>query len=179
MKDIARTSQAVRFSPMFIENKLKFSAYIGEAVVLGHERPWLAAILCIRYSMVAKWAESQRIGFTTYQNLAANPQVERLLAGEIENVNASLPAGQRLRRFVLLYKDLDADDGELTRTRKVRRNIIDERYRQIIDAIYSGARKVHIVTEVTFEDGRKGRIEADLAIHDTKAHGNVADKLAA
>jgi long-chain acyl-CoA synthetase len=179
VKDIARTSHGVRFSPMFIENKLKFSPYIGEGVVLGHGRPWLAAILCIRYSMVAKWAESRRIGFTTYQNLAANPEVEQLLAGEVENVNASLPEGQRVRRFLLLYKDLDADDGELTRTRKVRRSVIDERYRQIVDAIYAGSRKVHIVTEVTFEDGRKGRIEADLAIHDTKAHGQAPERAAA
>ncbi|HMR32755.1 MAG TPA: AMP-binding protein [Geminicoccaceae bacterium] len=179
VKDMARTSDGVRFSPMFIENKLKFSPYIGEAVVLGHGRPWLAAILCIRYSMVAKWAESRRIGFTTYQNLAANPQIERLLAGEVETVNASLPEPQRIRRFLLLYKDLDADDGELTRTRKVRRNIIDERYRQIIDAIYAGMERVHIVTEVTFEDGRKGRIEADLAIHATAAAGAVPAKAAA
>lgn len=179
VKDMARTSDGVRFSPMFIENKLKFSPYIGEAVVLGHGRPWLAAILCIRYSMAAKWAESRRIGFTTYQNLAANPEVERLLAGEVETVNASLPEPQRIRRFLVLYKDLDADDGELTRTRKVRRNIIDERYRQIIDAIYAGKERVHIVTEVTFEDGRKGRIEADLAIHATAAAGAVRAKAAA
>ena len=179
VKDMASTSDGVRFSPMFIENKLKFSAYIGEAVVLGHGRPWLVAILCIRYSMVAKWAETRRIGFTTYQNLAANPEVERLLGAEVETVNASLPEPQRIRRFVLLYKDLDADDGELTRTRKVRRNIIDERYRQIIDAIYAGKERVHIITEVTFEDGRKGRIEADLAIHATAAAGAVRAKAAA
>ena len=179
VKDMASTSDGVRFSPMFIENKLKFSAYIGEAVVLGHGRPWLAAILCIRYSMVAKWAENRRIGFTTYQNLAANPQVERLLAAEVETVNASLPEPQRIRRFLVLYKDLDADDGELTRTRKVRRNVIDERYRQIIDAIYAGRERVHIVTEVTFEDGRKGRIEADLAIHDTAARGGATARAAA
>jgi long-chain acyl-CoA synthetase len=169
VKDIATTSDGVRFSPQFIENKLKFSSYIGEGVVLGHGRPWLAAILCIRYSMVAKWAESRRIGFTTYQNLAANPRVEQLLAGEVESVNASLPKSQRIRRFLLLYKALDADDGELTRTRKVRRSVIDERYRQIVDAIYAGLPRVHIVTEVTFEDGRKGRIEADLQIHDAPA----------
>ena len=91
VKDIARTSQPVRFQPQFIENKLKFSPYVGECVVLGNGRPFLAAILCIRYSMVAKWAEGRRIGFTTYQNLAAHPQVGELLAGEVEKVNASLP----------------------------------------------------------------------------------------
>jgi long-chain acyl-CoA synthetase len=179
VKDIATTSEGVRFSPQFIENKLKFSSYIGEGVVLGHGRPWLAAILCIRYSMVAKWAENRRIGFTTYQNLAANPRVEQLLAGEVESVNASLPESQRIRRFLLLYKALDADDGELTRTRKVRRSVIDERYRQIVDAIYAGLPRVHIVTEVTFEDGRKGRIEADLKIHDAPADTGPAARAAA
>ena len=163
VKDIARTSTGIRFSPQFIENKLKFSPFVGECVVLGNGRPFLAAILCIRYSMVAKWAEGRRIGFTTYQNLAAHPQVGELLAGEVAKVNASLPEAQRIRRFLLLYKELDPDDGELTRTRKVRRNVVDERYAGLIEAIYRGQPQVHVETEVTFEDGRKGRIEADLA----------------
>ncbi len=179
VKDIATTSHAVRFSPQFIENKLKFSPYVGECMVLGHDRPWLAAILCIRYSMVAKWAEGRRIGFTTYQNLAANPEVAELLAGEVEKVNASLPEGQRLRRFVLLYKELDADDGELTRTRKVRRNVVSERFRPIIDALYAGLPRVRVETDVTFEDGRKGRITADLELRDTTAAGKPLTRVAA
>lgn len=169
VRDIATTSGGDRFSPQFVENKLKFSPYIGECVVLGHGRPWLAAIVCIRYSMVAKWAEARRIGFTTYQNLAANRDVAGLLAGEVERVNASLPEPQRLRRFVLLYKELDADDGELTRTRKVRRNVVDERHGPVIDAVYAGLPRVHVEAEVAFEDGRKGRITADLEIRDTSA----------
>jgi long-chain acyl-CoA synthetase len=169
VQDIARTSGGVKFSPQFIENKLKFSPYIGECVVLGSGRPFLAVILCIRYSMVSKWAETNRVGFTTYQNLAANPQVYDLLAGEVEKVNASLPEAQRIQRFLLLYKELDPDDGELTRTRKVRRNIIDQRYGAIIEAIYGGLPQAHIETEVTFEDGRTGRVVADLEIRDTGA----------
>ena len=169
VKDIATTAAGVRFSPQYIENKLKFSPYIGECVVFGQGRPWLAAILCIRFSMVAKWAEARRVGFTTYQNLAANPDVQALLAGEVEKVNASLPEGQRLARFLVLYKELDADDGELTRTRKVRRGVIDERYARLIEAIYAGERTVHVATEVTFEDGRKGRMNADIVLHDTAA----------
>ena len=167
VKDIAATTGGSRFSPQFIENKLKFSPYVGECVVLGSGRPFLSAILCIRYAMVAKWAEARRIGFTTYQNLAANPQVAELLAGEVAKVNASLPEAQRIQRFLLLYKELDPDDGELTRTRKVRRAVIDERYAALIAAIYRGAPNVRVETEVTFEDGRKGRIEADLVIHDS------------
>ncbi|MFO1068892.1 MAG: AMP-binding protein [Geminicoccaceae bacterium] len=169
VKDIATTSSGTRFSPQFIENKLKFSPYIGECVVLGDGRPWLGAILCIRYAMVAKWAEARHIGFTTYQNLSANPEVEALVAGEVARVNASLPPAQRIRRYLLLYKELDADDGELTRTRKVRRGVVDERYRTIIDALYAGLPRVRIETRVTFEDGRQGQVSADLALHDAPA----------
>jgi long-chain acyl-CoA synthetase len=169
VKDIARTAAGTRFSPQFIENKLKFSPFVGECVVLGNGRPFLAAILCIRYSMVAKWAESRRISFTTYQNLAAHPQVGELLAGEVAKVNASLPDAQRIQRFLLLYKEFDPDDGELTRTRKVRRSVVDERYALLIDAIYRGQPRVRVETEVTFEDGRKGRTEAEMAIRDSDA----------
>ncbi|MGI9510523.1 MAG: AMP-binding protein [Geminicoccaceae bacterium] len=164
VKDLATTSGGVRFSPQFIENKLKFSPYIGECVVLGHERDGITAILCIRHSMVEKWAEARGLGFTTYTSLAALPEVYALIQSEVEKVNASLPPAQRIGRFLLLYKELDADDGELTRTRKVRRAVIDERYAPIIEAIYDGRDRVVIETEVTFEDGRKGQIRADMAI---------------
>jgi long-chain acyl-CoA synthetase len=168
LKDIATTSAGDRFSPQYIENKLKFSPYIGECVVLGHGRAFVTAIICIRYSMIAKWAEQNRIGFTTYANLAANAKVQALVEGEVAQVNASLPEAQRIQRFLLLFKELDADDGELTRTRKVRRNVVDERYAPLIDALYDGRERVQIETEVTFEDGRKGLIKADMAIRDTE-----------
>jgi len=166
VRDIATTATGVRFSPQFIENKLKFSPYIGECVVLGNDRPAVTAILCMRYAMVARWAEGQGLAFTTYTHLAARPEVYELIAKEVEKVNASLPPAQRISRFLLLYKELDADDGELTRTRKVRRGVIDQRYRALIDALYSGERKVAVETEVTFEDGRTGRVTAEMAIHD-------------
>ncbi len=170
LKDLARTQAGIRFSPQYLENKLKFSPFIGEAVVLGNDRPWLAAILCIRWSMVSKWAESRGVAYTNYQNLAANPKVYELLLGEVEKVNASLPEGQRIRRFVLLHKELDPDDGEVTRTRKVRRGVIDQRYRTIIEAIYAGRERVVYEGEVTFEDGHKGLVRAELRIQDTSAH---------
>ena len=166
LRDIATTATGVRFSPQFIENKLKFSPYIGECVVLGNGRPAVTAILCMRYAMVARWAEGQGLAFTTYTHLAARPEVYELMAKEVEKVNASLPPAQRISRFLLLYKELDADDGELTRTRKLRRGVIDERYRTLIDALYSGQERVAVETEVTFEDGRTGRITAEMAIHD-------------
>jgi long-chain acyl-CoA synthetase len=169
VKDLATTSKGVRFSPQFIENKLKFSPYIGECVVLGHGHAQITAILCIRYSMVSKWAEGQGLAFTTYTNLSALPEVYALLQGEVEKVNASLPDAQRIRRFLLLYKELDADEGELTRTRKVRRSVIDERYAPLIQALYSGQDRIVLETEVTVEDGRTGQIRAEMAIRDLAA----------
>ena len=128
IKDLAETSRGDRFSPQYIENKLKFSPYIAEAVVLGAGRDALAAMICIRYSIISKWAEKNRISFTTYTDLASRPEVYALLRKEVETVNATLPPAQRISRFLLLYKELDADDGELTRTRKVRRSVINEKY---------------------------------------------------
>ncbi|HEY9568976.1 MAG TPA: AMP-binding protein, partial [Thalassobaculum sp.] len=166
LKDIAETAQGVRFSPQYIENKLKFSPYVGEAVILGAGRDYLTAIICVRFSIVAKWAEKNRIGFTSYTGLSAEPQVYDLIRGEVERVNASLPERQRIRRFLLLYKELDADDGELTRTRKVRRGVVGERYGQLVEALYGDAAAAHLDTEVTFEDGRKGRVQATMRIDD-------------
>ena len=176
VKDLATTSNGVNFSPQFIENKLKFSPYIGECVVLGNGHEMVTAILCIRYSMVSKWAEAKGLGFTTYTNLSALPEVYALIQGEVDKVNATLPPAQRIARFLLLYKELDADDGELTRTRKVRRSVIDERYAPIIEALYGGQDRVVMETEVTFEDGRTGQIRADMTI---VATGDGVDQMAA
>jgi long-chain acyl-CoA synthetase len=162
VKDLATTSTGMRFSPQYVENKLKFSTYIAEAVILGAGRPYLAAMICIRYSVVGKWAEKRRISFTTYTDLAGKPEVYALIRREVESVNASLPEGQRIRRFVLLYKELDADDGELTRTRKVRRGVIAEKYASIIDALYSDAEYVAIDTVIHFQDGSRQRIVTRL-----------------
>jgi long-chain acyl-CoA synthetase len=178
VRDIATTATGVRFSPQFIENKLKFSPYIGECVVLGNARPAVTAILCVRYSMVAKWAEGRGLAFTTYTHLSARPEVYDLLAGEVDKVNATLPPAQRITRFLLLYKELDADDGELTRTRKVRRGVIDERYRTLIEALYSGQSKVAVETEVTFEDGRTGMIKAEMAIRDAAPEAALVQEAA-
>ena len=164
IKDLATTSGGTRFSPQFIENKLKFSPYIAEAVILGHDKPWLAAIICIRYSIVSKWAEQRGIAFTNYTSLASRPEVYRLLREEVERVNATLPEAQRVRKFLLLYKELDADDGELTRTRKVRRNVIAEKYADIIDAIYSDTPVVQVDTVIRFQDGSTSRVRTDLVL---------------
>ncbi|MEQ1614336.1 MAG: AMP-binding protein, partial [Hyphomicrobiaceae bacterium] len=164
MKDLAATTGGERFSPQYIENKLKFSPYISEAVILGDKRDYPAAIICIRFAIVSKWAEQRRMSFTTYSDLSSRKEVYDLIAGELARVNASLPPAQKLRKFILLYKELDADDGELTRTRKVRRSVIAEKYADIIDAVYSNANEVKVDTEIAFQDGTKQRIRTSLPI---------------
>jgi len=164
VKDMAETSGGVKFSPQYIENKLKFSPYVGETVILGAGKPFLTAIICVRFSIVSKWAEKNRVGFTSYTGLSAEDRVYDLIRGEVERVNAGLPEHQRIRRFLLLYKELDADDGELTRTRKVRRGVVADRYGQLIDSLYSDAKTATLDTEVTFEDGRRTRVQADMKI---------------
>jgi long-chain acyl-CoA synthetase len=166
IKDLAQTARGERFSPQYIENKLKFSPYIAETVVLGAGRDALAAMICIRFSIISKWAEKKRISFTTYTDLASRPEVYALLRREVEAVNATLPPAQRIAKFLLLYKELDADDGELTRTRKVRRNVINEKYASIIDDIYGGARDIPVNTVIRFQDGTTQRIRTTLAVVD-------------
>ncbi len=166
ISDLAATVHGDKFSPQFIENKLKFSPFIAEAVVQGDGRDYLAAIICIRFEIVAKWAEQRGIAFTNYINLSAQESVYALIRKEVETVNESLPASQRIRKFLLLYKQLDADDGELTRTRKVRRGVIKEKYAEIIDAIYSDQELVHIDTVITFQDGNKSRVQTDMRVVD-------------
>ncbi|MGY3136340.1 long-chain acyl-CoA synthetase [Bradyrhizobium sp. USDA 4501] len=166
IKDLAKTSRGERFSPQYIENKLKFSPYVAEAVVLGAGRDALAAMICIRYSIISKWAEKNRISFTTYTDLSSRPEVYALLKNEVETVNATLPPAQRISRFLLLYKELDADDGELTRTRKVRRGVINEKYADIIDAIYRGKATIPVDTVIRFQDGSIQRVRTTLEVVD-------------
>jgi long-chain acyl-CoA synthetase len=175
IKDLAETSRGERFSPQYIENKLKFSTYIAEAVVLGAGREALASMICIRYSIISKWAEKNRISFTTYTDLASRPEVYALLQKEVEAVNATLPVPQRISKFLLLYKELDADDGELTRTRKVRRGVINEKYADIIDAIYRGEANIAVDTVIRFQDGTTQRIRTTLRVIDLAGQPRFAE----
>ncbi|HCG5557239.1 TPA: long-chain fatty acid--CoA ligase [Vibrio parahaemolyticus] len=170
LKDMSETSHGDRYSPQFIENKLKFSPFIAEAVVVGKGRPWLSAIICIRYAIVAKWAEQKGIAFTNYTNLSAQPEVYRAIREEVLKVNESLPDAQKISKFILLYKELDADDGELTRTRKVRRGVVAEKYGDIIETIYSAAPTVDVDTVITYQDGTKTRIQTSLVIETLIQH---------
>ncbi|EJG1805166.1 TPA: long-chain fatty acid--CoA ligase [Vibrio parahaemolyticus] len=170
LKDMSETSHGDRYSPQFIENKLKFSPFIAEAVVVGKDRPWLSAIICIRYAIVAKWAEQKGIAFTNYTNLSAQPEVYKAIREEVMKVNESLPDAQKISKFILLYKELDADDGELTRTRKVRRGVVAEKYGDIIETIYSAAPNVDVDTVITYQDGTKTRIQTSLVIETLIQH---------
>ncbi|MGE4291469.1 MAG: AMP-binding protein [Desulfovibrio sp.] len=164
LKDVMRLAGGTRFSPQFLENKLKFSPYVREAVVLGQEQPHTAAILCIDMDIVGRWAESQMITYTTYQDLAAKDAVYALLRGEVETINAGLPPEVRIRRFALLFKELDADDGELTRTRKVRRGVISQRYGALVEALYTDDCALNLETEIKYQDGRSRSMCGEIRI---------------
>jgi long-chain acyl-CoA synthetase len=164
VKDVMHLNDGTRFSPQFIENKLKFSPYIKECVCLGDKRDFIASMLCIDYPNVGKWAESRRISYTTYTDLAGKPEVLELLAKEVEKVNATLPAKTRIDRFVPLYKELDADDDELTRTRKVRRAFVGERYRHVIEGMYAGEKAIPIDAVIKYQDGKTSNIKTTLVV---------------
>ena len=168
-KDVGRLADGTLFAPKYVENKLKFFADIKEAVVFGADRPHAAAFINIDALALGHWAERQGVTYGSYQELALLDAVGERIRGRIAAVNRDLAAepnlaGSQIRRFVILPKEFDADDGELTRTRKVRRRLIGERYRALVEALYSGAAAAAIATEITFEDGRTSRIAAQLRI---------------
>jgi len=162
--DVGKLSDGSPFAPQFLENKLKFSPFIGEAVAFGHGRPFVAAMVAINAETVGKWAERRGIGYTSFRDLSANPQVRQLVRDEIRKCNATLPPAARVRRFLLLNKELDADDNEVTRTRKIRRRFVTEKYDTVVAALYGGQSDVELVTDITFENGRKSTIRSNLAI---------------
>ncbi|MBG0790635.1 MAG: AMP-binding protein [Desulfovibrionaceae bacterium] len=169
LKDVMHLRDGTQFSPQFLENKIKFSPFLRESVVLGGGRDYVAAILCIDMAIVGHWAESNMITYTTYQDLAAKDEVYDLIRGEVAKTNAGLPEETRIRRFCLLYKELDPDDGELTRTRKVRRATINERYGALIEALYTDACAMNLETEITYQDGRVREMCGNIRIEDMEA----------
>ena len=145
---------------------MKFSPYVGEAVILGSKKPYLTAIICIRFSIVSKLAEKWQLAFTSYTGLAADKKIYDLIEEEIKKVNKNQPENLKITKFLLLFKELEADDGELTRTRKVRRSVVNTRYKPLIDSLYKDVKLANINTEVTYEDGRKGKIKASMEIRE-------------
>ncbi|WP_339773479.1 AMP-binding protein [uncultured Pseudosulfitobacter sp.] len=182
-KDVGKMADGSLFAPKYVENKLKFYPNILEAVVFGNGRDECTAFINIDLTAVSNWAERNNIAYASYQELAGHPQVLATIQSHVEAVNRSVAedemlSGCQVHRFVVLHKELDADDGELTRTRKVRRKKIEEKFHDIITALYDGSEQISTVTEVTYEDGRKGAIKATLEIRDAAVQ-QVATRMAA
>jgi long-chain acyl-CoA synthetase len=172
-RDLSRLGDGTIFPPKYLENKLKFSPYIREAVCVGQGRPFVTALVNIDFAAVGNWAERRGLAYTSYTDLAQKPAVYELIHGDVARVNKSLLddevlRGAQIRRFLILHKELDPDDEEITRTRKVRRGYIAQKYAALIDALYSGQDHVQVDAKVTYEDGRTGTVRADVRIRDAE-----------
>jgi long-chain acyl-CoA synthetase len=183
-KDVGRLKDGTLFAPKYLENKLKFFPYIKEAVAFGHGREMACAMINIDFDAVANWAERRNLAYSGYTDLASQAQVFDLVRDCVEKVNADLAGdptlgGSQIRRFLILHKELDPDDGEITRTRKVRRGFIGDKYGVLVDALYGGKKECYVETQVKFEDGRVGKIAANLKIADAKTFPVAAAKQAA
>jgi long-chain acyl-CoA synthetase len=169
-KDVGKLADGTPFAPQFVENKLKFSPYVGEAVAFGQDRPFVAAMIAIDMGTVGNWAERHNLAYTSYQDLSAKPEIRALIRDEIGKCNEGLPEAGRIRRFVLLNKEFEADDSEITRTRKIRRRFVAEKYRAVVDALYDvGAGEIEVAAEITYEDGRKALHRSTLTVEDMAA----------
>jgi long-chain acyl-CoA synthetase len=183
-KDVGQMADGSLFAPKYVENKLKFFPNILEAVVFGAGKDRCTAFINIDLTAVGNWAERNNIAYASYQELAGHPQVLETIQNHVEEVNRSVAqdemlSGCQIHRFLVLHKELDADDGELTRTRKVRRKIIAEKFADLVGALYDGSPSIYTETEVTYEDGRKGKIRATLEIRDAEVAQVATQKVAA
>jgi long-chain acyl-CoA synthetase len=184
VKDVGKLADGTLFAPKYLENKLKFFPYIKEAVCFGHGRDKVCAFINIDPDAIGNWAEKRNMPYSGYTDLASRDEVYELVRECVERVNADLAgepeiAGSQIHRFLILHKELDADDGELTRTRKVRRGFIAEKYEELLKALYSTDSMVHVSAQVRYEDGRTGTYSADLKIRDAKTFAPAAAKRAA
>ncbi len=161
-KDVTALANGTKFAPQFIENKLKFSPYIKKAVAYGQDRDYVATMINIDMDNVGKWAERKQVSYTTYTDLAQKPEIYDLIGEEVERVNSDLETAMQIRRYVVLHKELDADDEELTRTRKVRRGFVAEKYADIISALFSDVDEVPVSTVITYQDGRQATMETQI-----------------
>jgi long-chain acyl-CoA synthetase len=178
-RDVGKLADGTAYAPQFIENKLKFSPFIGEAVAFGDARPFVAAIIAIDPTTVGNWAERQNLSYTSFQDLCAKPEVASLVREEIRKCNVMLPEAAQVRRFLVLNKEFDADDDEITRTRKIRRGFVGEKYAAVIEALYAGQAEVELAAEITYEDGRKAVMRSVLAIADVDESAVPAELAAA
>ncbi len=163
-KDVMTLNDGRPFSPQYLETRLKFSPFVQEVWAIGDNRDYVTAVMCIDYAVVGKWADDKKLNYTSYPELSQKPEVYDLVQKQIEEANKDLPGPAKINKFVNLYKVFDADDEELTRTSKLRRAFVGNRYKDIVDALYSDADIVHMDTTITYEDGREQRIKTDLHI---------------
>jgi long-chain acyl-CoA synthetase len=163
-KDVFTLRDGRPFAPQYLETRLKFSPYIKDSWVIGDKKPFITSVLCIDYAVVGKWADEKKLTYTNYQELSQKPEVYDLVEKQIMQANKDLPEPARVQKFVNLYKEFDADDDELTRTRKLRRAFVERRYKEILEGLYSDADMVHIDTTINYEDGRQSHIKIDLHI---------------
>jgi long-chain acyl-CoA synthetase len=163
-KDVMVLSDKSIFSPQYLETRLKFSPFLKDAWIIGHEKEYITAVVCIDYAVVGKWADEKKLNYTSYHELSQKPEVYDLVEKQILEANKSLKPAAKIHKFVNLYKEFDADDEELTRTRKLRRSFVENRYRDIVQNLYEDQDNVHMDTTITYEDGRVVRINTDLHI---------------
>ena len=167
-KDVGAMADGTPFAPQFIENKLKYSPFVREAVAFGNERPFVATMVAVDLNTVGNWAERHGLAYTSYMDLSQKPEIRELIRDEIRKCNQTLPEATKIRRFILLTKDLEADDDEMTRTRKVRRKFVAEKYAPVIDAFYAGGNQVDLTTTITYEDGRQATIQSHVSIEEVE-----------
>ena len=167
-KDVMTLNDGRPFSPQYLETRLKFSPFIEEAWAIGDKKAFIAAVMCIDYAVVGKWADDRKLNYTSYPELSQKREVYDLVQQQIEEANKDLPGPAKINKFVNLYKVFDADDEELTRTSKLRRAFVTDRYKDIVDALYSDVDVVHMDTTITYEDGREQRIKTDLRVQKIK-----------
>jgi len=163
-KDVFTLRDGKPFSPQYLETRLKFSPYVRDAWVVGNKKEYISAVMCIDYSVVGNWADEKKLNYTSYPELSQMPEVYSLVESQIHQANRDLPEAARVHKFINLYKELDADDDELTRTRKLRRAFVEKRYADILTALYRDDDTVHIETTINYEDGRQSHINTDLHI---------------
>jgi len=166
VKDMMLLKDGTKYSPTYIENSLKFSPYIKDAQALGTGKDFVSVIITIDFDNVGRWAEKNKVPYTTFVNLSQRPEVYELIKKDVERINSHLPENVKLKRFALLHKEFDPDEGELTRTRKLRRWFLEDKYKDLVEAIYRGKTKITTEAEVRYRDGRTGKISTDIHIRD-------------
>ena len=170
LKDMGELRSGVKYAPQYIEGRLRFSPYIRDAMVLGDkEKDFVSAIVNIDFAMVSKWAQRHHINYTTFVDLSQRTEVAELVKKDMERVNSYLPENSRVRKFVLLHKEFDPDEAELTRTRKLRRGFMAKRYSDLIEAIYTADREIKVEAPVTYRDGRKGVVTTVIKVRSVEA----------